>query len=133
MKQTVIFLLILCTIPALFSQTSAPPKRLISCRFTQIWNIPNCYNKHSDLSEAWLYAIISVMVFCSTIFALAIYPYLHIGWNAIDAMNHPTFPAPAIIPLQQVVAGGVAPANQPPPPSPTPTEISYFNLTGGDD
>nr|BEV41878.1 E3 15.2-kDa [Human mastadenovirus C] len=130
MKRSVIFvLLIFCALPVLCSQTSAPPKRHISCRFTQIWNIPSCYNKQSDLSEAWLYAIISVMVFCSTIFALAIYPYLDIGWNAIDAMNHPTFPVPAVIPLQQIIA----PINQPRPPSPTPTEISYFNLTGGDD
>nr|UOQ22571.1 E3 RID-beta [Human mastadenovirus C] len=133
MKITWIFLLIFYTLTVVCSQTSKPPQRHVSCRFTGTWNIPSCYTEKSDLSETWLYAIISVFVFCSTIIALAIYPYLDIGWNAIDAMSHSTFPAPAIIQMQPIVAGGIVPANQHRPPSPTPTEISYFNLTGGDD
>ncbi|WOZ24108.1 14.9 kDa protein [Human adenovirus 1] len=133
MKITWIFLLIFYTLTVVCSQTSKPPQRHVSCRFTRIWNIPSCYTEKSDLSKTWLYAIISVFVFCSTIIALAIYPYLDIGWNAIDAMSHSTFPAPAIIQMQPIVAGGIVPANQHRPPSPTPTEISYFNLTGGDD
>ncbi len=133
MHKTVICLLILLSLPALVScqpTTKPPRKRHASCRLSQLWNIPKCYNEKSELSEAWLYAVMCVLVFCSTIFALMIYPHFDLGWNAVDAMNYPTFPAPDMIPLRQVV---VPVALNQRPPSPTPTEVSYFNLTGGDD
>ena len=94
---------------------------LASCHLHRPMQFLSCYTAAPDAHPFWLYAIIFLLVFLSTVLGLKIYACLRIGWIH-PREDLPRFPPPAFQ-LQ-------------PPPEPlprAPSVISYFNLTGGDE
>lgn len=82
----------------------------------------HCYTVIPETPAFWLYAIIFILVFFSTILGLKMYACLKIGWI------HPREDL-SRFPLSNFQL-------QPPPPAPlprTPSIISYFNLAGEDE